>query len=459
MGKALLIIVLGAGVVLARLAFSSEVTAVSTAKVQAEFNETVIAREIARSGFNTAMAMIRSHGANIDAGVLAVMGSGGGLTGTDRGGEYVVTAYTTSGHSVKVVATGRYGRYTDAQGQVRWRAEHVMEDAYRVPVMVANQLSQLEVESLVPGGAYCAAIYLEQFIPNGAGGYTHVPPRMIFASDNRQQRALRLPIREIIVPGTQLNFHMAVDQSCRVRPSYSHNDTCAWRANLQNTLVTDSRFNYVRAALDVPNAQVHLGQESIWSMIEQHPDSSQVWRIGWEDLWRPDWDNPTSNDPRNSLQATKRLGYYGNGWTQRDANGFRLVRDFGNQPDMEDQLIRVRLRPVTVQRAHQILNERDASLVACNLTPPARPAIPALPIFAPDPDPATDSGSGGSTATAPGPDGSNGITCNCGRGKVGVMHRPPGNEANEHIICIAQPAVVNAHLRNHNDYIACPAVP
>ncbi|NNF58892.1 MAG: hypothetical protein HKN04_11705, partial [Rhodothermaceae bacterium] len=48
--------------------------------------------------------------------------------------------------------------------------------------------------------------------------------------------------------------------------------------------------------------------------------------------------------------------------------------------------------------------------------------------------------------------------CGCPNGnpnkKVAIMHRPPGNEANEHVICVARPGADN-HLRRHNDYVVC----
>ena len=38
--------------------------------------------------------------------------------------------------------------------------------------------------------------------------------------------------------------------------------------------------------------------------------------------------------------------------------------------------------------------------------------------------------------------------------KTAVMHRPPGDEENQHIICIGNP-VVPVHLRYQNDFIVC----
>ena len=39
----------------------------------------------------------------------------------------------------------------------------------------------------------------------------------------------------------------------------------------------------------------------------------------------------------------------------------------------------------------------------------------------------------------------------CGQGKVKICHVPPGNQQNEHTLCISRSAL-SAHLRNHPDH-------
>jgi hypothetical protein len=49
------------------------------------------------------------------------------------------------------------------------------------------------------------------------------------------------------------------------------------------------------------------------------------------------------------------------------------------------------------------------------------------------------------------------VNLSCGNGKVLICHRPPGNPANEHTLCVGAPAV-NAHMTHHPDSLgACNA--
>lgn len=475
MGKALLIIILGTGTILAKLAFSAEQTGNRTAAEQADHEEYVLAREIARSGFNTGMAIVRSHGSDVDAGVREVMGSNfEGMTGDERGGTYEVKAYTDSGHSVKVRSVGRYGD-----------AVAVLHDTYRVPVLTARELSSISIDApFVPQAGYCSAIFMEMFVPDGNGVYTHIPPKMIFVAENRRNNRLRLPIKEVIQPGTQMNFLMAVDQNCSERLPDNRNNTCEVRKHLYNDEypVDYNGWNYVRPALAVAADNMHAITENVWGFVEQHPTENQTWRISWEDL-NNSWDNPDSMNPRNSLQATKLLGYQGQGWPTRDSYGFRTLLDYGNQPDFSDQVIRITLNPINDTQARQIEDNKIQELLDCD-------------VIDEDPrdhdngsgndgntDPGTgnngngnDDGSGDEGGSTTGGDGDGSgdgsdtggtgddeaeedddepaFDCNCRRNKWGVMHRPPGNPANERVICIGTGGK-NAHLRKHDDYVVC----
>lgn len=43
------------------------------------------------------------------------------------------------------------------------------------------------------------------------------------------------------------------------------------------------------------------------------------------------------------------------------------------------------------------------------------------------------------------------VTLECPDGKFLICHRPPGNPANEHTICVGSQGAVNAHLNHHPD--------
>jgi len=452
MGKALLIIVLGAGLVLARHLYTSLETERATTRDQVSFQEETVAREIARSAFNNAMGVIRSHGENVDAGISAV-GGVAGQQGELLNGEFRVRAEALSGHSVRVTATGYYGGGFNEAGQYEGGTVYTMHDTYRVPVLIARTWSELDVEFLTSEAGFCSAVYYQEVVP-GLPDDEQPAPRLLYAADNRDLQTLRLPTNVIVAPNTQMNFFIAVDQDCSTRPAITQTDTCAWRQYHASHTFNPEQYDYVRSALNIDPQALQQTEESAWSLVEQHPDDRQRWRIGWEDLAR-DWDRPTSNDPRVSLQATKRLGYDGSGWTNTDARGYRALSDFGNQPDFEDQLIEVRLTPFATAADVQAERCRIAAVMAaCGITTGGTCAAPTpSEDTEPEPPPSEPPVSGGGSATPTPPS-----SCACPGHqpafKVAILHRPPGNEANEQIICVA-PSGAATHLRQHNDYQIC----
>ncbi|HEX8386378.1 MAG TPA: hypothetical protein VF576_09350, partial [Rubricoccaceae bacterium] len=84
---------------------------------------------------------------------------------------------------------------------------------------------------------------------------------------------------------------------------------------------------------------------------------------------------------------------------------------------------------------------------ACNPAPTPTPGTPTPTVTPTTPPPPA--------APAPALGTTNGPGCACqGNKKVSVMHRPPGNESNEHQICISVNAEP-AHIGKHNDYVVC----
>jgi hypothetical protein len=75
MGKALLVMVLGTGLFISVGYMGMNEARVQTTDRQASYEEEVIAREIARSGYNAAMGIIRPHGSRVLDASAAVNGS------------------------------------------------------------------------------------------------------------------------------------------------------------------------------------------------------------------------------------------------------------------------------------------------------------------------------------------------------------------------------------------------
>ena len=130
MGKALLILVLGSSLVLAVGLFSNQQTARETGEDQVGYQEEVLAREIARSGFNVAMGILRSHGGDLQGGIEAVLNGGEYMEGDHQNGVYRVWAVPSSGHTVEITSVGYFGGAFDEAGLYHEGAVHIMGDAF-----------------------------------------------------------------------------------------------------------------------------------------------------------------------------------------------------------------------------------------------------------------------------------------------------------------------------------------
>ena len=361
MGKALLIIVLGAGFLLARAGFNNQVTERESRKDQVEYEEEVLAREISRSAFNVAMGIAREYPNSLDAGANAVdmadEKADGLYNGTARGGMFAVRAETLTGHTLKVTSTGYYGGVweTDSKGEKRYTGEsYTMWDTFQIRVLEVREDGVLDTSFLESQAGYCSAIYMDEY-----RGDEFIGTRMIFAAGHNRD-GVRPPVSIYVQAGTQLNFFIGVDTNCSGKFSTSAS-TCQALSYVLNDKFNPSdvgrnkRYDHLHYALDIPARDITKMEEGIWGMVEQNPRDRQRWRIGWEDLERSDWDRPNSSDPQRSLQALKRLGYDGNGWPDRNSMGYRALRDYGNRPDYSDQVIELGISALRSQAARDSL--------------------------------------------------------------------------------------------------------
>ena len=462
MGKALLVLVLGSGLVLTKQLYNTTVTEERTSKDQRAYQEEVIAREIAASAFNVGMGELRAYGDEVLDAAVALNGpdnegrSGTYSTGRFAGGSYTVRAEPTSGHSVRVIATGTFGD-----------AEYTMHDEYRVFVLTAERGGLVDVSFLKSMAGYCSAVFLEMYTMDMEEGETP-EPIMIFAPDNRDRTTAR-PARLVWAePGTQLNFYIAVDQNCSLRADAGLSE-CELREYAREYNFGLSGFDHVHHALKVQAGDLDQAEEDIWAFVEQNPNHRNVWRIGWEDIHNTSWDRPDSDDPRNSLQATKRFGYEGLGWPDTDSDGYRKLIDFGNQPDFDDQVIEVHVISPYDSNYQGKVNQYRNTQEDCG---EEYDEIPENPYGDPDPDPTPDPTPDPETDPDPEPDPDptpdpdpepedddepsdpvNDFACECRQNwKNPVLHRPPGNESNEQLLCLPDSGM-NNHLRKHNDVV------
>ncbi|WP_412062593.1 hypothetical protein [Rubrivirga sp. IMCC45206] len=464
MGKTLLLLVLGSSVILGRQLLSNVGHEVESNKDQQEYQEEVIAREIAASAFNIAMGEVRSHGEDLHTAVTAFNGAAGGRSGTFTtgrftGGSFESEAKLTSGHSVQVIAVGKYGR-----------AEYTMHDEYRIPVLIAREDGLIEVDipndpAIDPDA--CTALFYQAY-PIGTDPAALPAPEMVMASWNGVRDKDHLLQTIYASAGTQMNFFLAVDSDCSERPLAVPN-TCEARADARDHTYDASTWEFIHHALVIDPDDVDQAEEGPWAYVEQDASDRQSWRISWEDT--PNWDAPNSTDPLASLQALATLGYNGGGWSFASGTGYILLQDLGlGAPDYADQSIVVTVYEASNPNFHGKQRSALAKQKECGEEydepidgggydvdgetgdgeTDVPPAPPDESPDQPEPDDAEYPDDDGFTS-----DEITAYACKCtnnGRKdhKTAILHRPPGNEANEHLICIGNPAVPS-HFDNHND--------
>jgi len=460
MGKALLIMVLGSSLILAKQYFSNQNTERESRQDQVSYEEEVLAREIARSAFNFAMGMARENPNALDAAVTAIHSADGvanGAAGADtmyagtaRGGQFRVEAVAQTGHTLRVTATGFYGGSFNTAGRYVKRlpngrevpaATYTMSDSYRIRVLQVREDGELNTSFLSSVAGYCSAVFMQEFRDEQL-----LSTRMVFTAGHNRDGATPTS-RFYVQAGTQLNFFIGVDQNCSTEPASSAT-ACTIRTTMFNYTFNASQYNsdgvrrqssydyeYVHNALDVPVQALDRAEESPWALVEQHPSDRQRWRIAWEDIHTTSWNNPTGNDPRSSLQALKRQGYdtnndgRGEGWATRDGNGYRRLIE-GNL-DVNDQAIQVSMSPFANDAAREslrqaMLTERQTCGITSNVgLPPAS-----------------------SSTTCPC------STTNLNNGRIGILHRAAGSTAARTPQCVTSTDWNSSH-KNHDDLVVC----
>ncbi|GMQ83089.1 MAG: hypothetical protein BMS9Abin05_2567 [Rhodothermia bacterium] len=345
MGKGLLIIVIGGMMAATTLSFQAKQTALETTKVQTEYQEEILAREIARSAYSVAFRLAQTAGNDVDQALANVNGTttagnpdrDGEMLGNYQGGDFAVQAYSVDGQNVKIRSIGNFGEAT-----------HTINENYTVQLLTVKQQSRVTIEFLQSMAGYCSAIFLQQFVPNTgqatpAGAaltddarYFTMQPEMVFdAGHNRAQSESRNTPQDIILePGTRMNFFIGVDKDC--------SEEGLW----EESFVAET-YDWVHNALEEDVENLDDLQEGLYSMIEQNEVNDQTWRIAFEDLRNfgqaKHEDIKANSYGGNWNDAAQTYG--GSGWTEKDARGYRKLRDFGWKPDFSDQVIEITLTP------------------------------------------------------------------------------------------------------------------
>lgn len=330
MGKYALLITVAALGGITLMMYQSGRTSMNTEQRQAERQGKVIARQIARTGYNAVLADGRAASTTSED-LEEVISAVGTISGDYEGGTYEswLEKISPSAYRAKSVGTFTIGENT---------ITHRIGQSYDKNTMplqetpVVENPSTLNVSFVESMAGYCSAIYLKRILPNVAPE-DQPEPELIFAPGNNRDGASTEYARTI-VPGTKLNFILAVDAD-------GHCERRGESIDITDDFFERRRNSFTQDVTDIEN--VH---EAPYALIQDH--SSGGWRIAYEDLVFDEaklWDikknsYPDSDGGWDSEAET----YGGDGWETDGSDMFEL-EDFGNLPDFSDQVIDVEVVP------------------------------------------------------------------------------------------------------------------
>ena len=333
--------VLGGGLML----FQSNKDNKTTEEGQAERQEMVLAREIARTGLSVvrskALAVeesLRGDSSATAADLLADVGydKNNRLVNNYEGGEYEAWVETSGQRGYEVFAIGRFGDAEHTTFKSDYIEDGMLEALDPVPTPDGGTTDQFELHAgfIDSMAGWCSAIYLEQYIPDEAEdtGYRREVAMVFDSGHNRN--GTETQFAQLVASGTQMNFILAVDKGCELEGN-------------PDVAIDNSAFDHYHKALEIDAEDINSMQEGTYAMVEQYQGQTGKWRIRFED--QNFYDEEQYLDiKRNSYGDSNWSGgtWGGTGWAF-DADGLTELRDYGDQPDYSDQVFWIELRPYT----------------------------------------------------------------------------------------------------------------
>ena len=363
MGKGALLLVAAAMIGGSMTLFQANRTSIETTEGQSDRQEVILAREVARSGYNYAKSLAREAEATykgnnpnktlpVNTLVQQINGAKGYFSGKNKGGTYKAWLTVESTGGYRVNSEGRFGDAMHLIG--RPLVSHGM-------LMVPGMGLSFKARFLNSEATYCSAVYLEQAYRKGnqGGGNNYsgvdskteyndnadekkingskklvtMEPELIYSSGNWRNGAEALYEKEV-PPATLLNFILAVDVDCDLQG--------------KDVPVTDSRYEWTHTAFAVGASTIDEMVEGKNVMLEKHPSKPDAWRVAFEDLNH--FSDAQHEDVKKNGYGNASWGkvkgsytYGGSGWSNRDSEGYYDLKNYGSIPDFSDQVFEIEL--------------------------------------------------------------------------------------------------------------------
>ncbi len=376
MGKAAILLMISALIAGAFILYNAEQTNFATLSDQADRQEQIVAREIARTGFNTIVARAQEverelHEFNPNTPLTEIIrtvngGDDSQYVEETEGGHFSAFLERSGVETYRVHSTGYYGS-----------ADHSISGDYLMGSIVNIPTDQDDTfyAGIVsePSGT-CTAVFLQRFLPmNDAGHgtqddginplnpsidcdldeddctyepkkYMRVAPELVFPSaDLYNREGSRANVHTVLPPMSRLGIILAVDEptggECPdiTHPSQSEQSFYS--------LVGQNHNNAGRASTD--QGAVDGVMEGKNALLQQWPEDSNVWRAAFE--WG-NWTNeqlvdiklngyPTSGSTWSIDGAT----YGGTGW-ETDDYGYAKLEAREGHPDFYDFVMEMWLK-------------------------------------------------------------------------------------------------------------------
>ena len=325
MGKFSLLLSLSVVGAVTILAFQGNQTSVDTRERQSLRQGKVIARQIARSGYNSVLS--EAHEADgPDKEVGQVVSAVDTVQGEYEGGTYKAWLKKISSSAYTAVSVSRF---SVADSLVEYRIGGYANNTMKAPTVETP--SQLNVTFEQSMAGYCSAVYLKRVKP-GTKPKNQPDPEMVFPPGNDRNDAAS-SYEKTIESGTRLNFILAVDKNC----SHEGDESADFPGD----------YDHIQRSFKQDVDKLNTMREAPYGMVEETTiGSSDGWRVSFEDQRvfseAQLWDIKENGYPDNSYWSRSRKTYGGNGW-RTTPDGLRDLDDYGDIPDFSDQVFNVAL--------------------------------------------------------------------------------------------------------------------